>query len=269
MVDVVLRRCADGLFRMTENNTDVAEHPMGTRMEFAGKVKLSANDMTRFFFLGYHCELDLPASRPTAVVVSLHGYGGNATSTPQEVREAYLRRGWAVCRPEAHPDALGKPSWNVGYPSQSTMEENDTEWLSALAGKLRCDFNVEKVFLTGMSNGGEMCYQMFYLSPKAYDAIASVAGLTMKVLADSGSPRGGVPFLEIHGTADEVSRYGGLNEPNYWGEYLAVPDAVKRVESANVGFETTLVTIDGAGHQWTTPLYDIPAATADFFARQM
>jgi len=61
----------------------------------------------------------------------------------------------------------------------------------------------------------------------------------METLAAGGPPKGGVPFLEIHGTADKVSRYEGLHVPNYWGEYLAVTDAVRCVEAANIGFRTS------------------------------
>ena len=181
--------------------------------------------------------LHRPAGAPKAAVVLLHGYGGAAEGyCPQFVATA-TNRAFAVCVPEALTDAKGKRSWNVGYPSQAKMTVDETAFMTALAAKLRADLGVRRVFLTGQSNGGEMCYQMAYRAPKAFDGIASVAGLTMCCLAEAGAPQGGVPFLEIHGDADKTSLWEGdaANSNKYWGAYLSVPEAVNRIVAANGG----------------------------------
>ncbi len=241
--------------------------------------------------------LDLPDAKPTAVVVLLYGYGSRAEGYCPQMVEAFRARGWATCRPEALPDGNGKRSWNVGYPSQKTMTNDETSFMTALVAKLKKDLGVSRAYLTGMSNGGEMCYQMAYRAPKTFDAIASMAGLTLTCLSDAGEPQGGVAFMEVHGTLDKTSLWEGdvLNKNVYWGGYLSVTDAVMRIVRANGGdgafrseriaaplakaaerpvtlhtysgtFETRLYEIENGGHSWAFESLDVQKVVCDFFA---
>lgn len=233
--------------------------------------------------------LHRPEGAAKAAVVLLYGYGGRAEGYCPKFVAAARRRGLAVCVPEAMADGKGKRSWNVGYPSQAEMAVDDTTFLSALTKRLRADLGVRRVFLVGMSNGGEMCYQMAALAPKAFDAIASVAGLTLACLADKGPPAGGVPFLEIHGDADTTSRWDGdtTNANGYWGAYLSVTGAVARLVAANGGdwtrfatqpptngvvrqvwpgrHETRLCRVKGGRHSWLFDRLDTAGEILDFF----
>ena len=166
---------------------------------------------------------------------------------------------------------------------------NDTAFLTALADRLRAELGVRHVYLTGMSNGGEMCYQMAYRAPKTFDAIASVSGLTLTCLADGGAPTGGVPFMEVHGTADQVSFWNGdlKNDNKYWGAYLSVPDAAERIVVANGGdkvrfderrltkavtcrtrkgkCETRLYRVEKGQHGWAFDFFDSAKEILAFF----
>ena len=108
------------------------------------------------------------------------------------------------------------------------MRPNDDEFICHLAREVAARNGFQNLFLTGMSNGGEMCYIIGRKYPEVFNAIASVAGLTMKWVADSLSFHGPVPFMEIHGTADRTSRWeGDPTGEGGWGAYLSVPDAVE------------------------------------------
>ena len=94
------------------------------------------------------------------------------------------------------------------------------------------DLNLNKLncFLCGMSNGGEMCYLTALQRPEEFTAYGSVAGLTMEWFYRKYSMRKAVPFLEVHGDADKTSRWeGDPDNTGGWGEYIAVPIAVKEI----------------------------------------
>ena len=52
--------------------------------------------------------------------------------------------------------------WNVGYPFQAGLKTDDVDFLCKLARYLQKEYNLSRhnTFLTGMPNGGEMCYLM-------------------------------------------------------------------------------------------------------------
>ncbi len=168
------------------------------------------------------------------LVLALHGYGGSAVKGKPGLMDTADKYGFAVCYPQGAEDAKGKTCWNVGYPFQKGLKTNDVDFLCDLAGKLQKDFRLsaENTFLTGMSNGGEMCYLMAEKRPNAFKAIASVAGLILEEM--DRDYRTAVPFMEIHGTADRTSKWEGdpQNEGG-WGAYLAVPVAVSYIIAAN------------------------------------
>lgn len=162
------------------------------------------------------------------LVVMLHGYGGKAQGYRPEMLESARREGFAVCIPQGLKAPEGKTGWYAGYPAQKGMRPNDDEFICHLAREVAARNGFQNLFLTGMSNGGEMCYIIGRKYPKVFNAIASVAGLTMKWVADSLSFHGPVPFMEIHGTADRTSRWeGDPTGEGGWGAYLSVPDAVE------------------------------------------
>lgn len=168
------------------------------------------------------------------LVVVLHGYGGTAPDGSFKFFELADKEGFAICWPQGAKDGTGHNCWNVGYPFQSDYKIDDTAYLRRLVKKLQKEYgaSTKNVFLTGMSNGGEMCYKMAAEHPETFSAIASIAGLTLTAM--STSYRKPVPFFEIHGTEDNISAWNGdpANEGG-WGAYLAVPVAVGHIVSAN------------------------------------
>lgn len=168
------------------------------------------------------------------LVVVLHGYGGKALGDGLRLIELADLHGFAVCWPQGAEDGTGHNCWNVGYPFQADYRIDDTAYLRRLVRHLQKNFGVSRrnVFLTGMSNGGEMCYKMAAEHPETFSAIASIAGLTLVSMStDYRSP---VPFMEVHGTDDSVSAWCGDPENRGgWGAYLSVPAALSHIISAN------------------------------------
>lgn len=168
------------------------------------------------------------------LVVVLHGYGGKALGDGLRFIELADLHGFAVCWPQGAEDGTGHNCWNVGYPFQASYRIDDTAYLRRLVRHLQKNFGVSRrnVFLTGMSNGGEMCYKMAAEHPETFSAIASIAGLTL--VSMSTDYRRPVPFMEVHGTDDSVSAWCGDPEnQGGWGAYLSVPAALSHIISAN------------------------------------
>lgn len=168
------------------------------------------------------------------LVVVLHGYGGKALGDGLRFIELADLHGFAVCWPQGAEDGTGHSSWNVGYPFQAGYRIDDTAYLRRLVRQLQKNFSVSRrnVFLTGMSNGGEMCYKMAAEHPETFSAIASIAGLTLTSM--STDYRRPVPFMEVHGTDDKISAWDGdPQNKGGWGAYLSVPAALSHIISAN------------------------------------
>ena len=98
------------------------------------------------------------ASSSTALVLVLHGYGGNAEGYCPAMLEVAEREGFAVCYPQGEKDAKGKNCWNVGYDVQQGLKRDDVGFVKALVKHIRKKHGIGKdnVFMSGMSNGGEM-----------------------------------------------------------------------------------------------------------------
>lgn len=169
----------------------------------------------------------LTAGMPLVFV--LHGYGASAENYfPSMLKEA-RERGFAVCVPQGWTDSRGKTGWVVGYPSQEGSTVDDVDFLCSLASHLQQNwgFSVHDTFVTGMSNGGEMCYILAYLKPDVFAAVAPISGLTMEWAMKTLEASRPVPLMELHGTEDTTSRWEGDPDNQYgWGRYIAVPIAV-------------------------------------------
>ena len=168
------------------------------------------------------------------LLIVLHGYGSSALKCKTSYMALADKEGFAVCYAQGIKDYKGKAYWNVGYPFHKDIKTDDVEYLCRLVKHLQTKYNLSKknTFLTGMSNGGEMCYIMAMKKPKVFGAIASIAGLTLNNMSrDYKMP---IPFMEVHGTADNTSKWSGdPDNKGGWGSYLAVPVSISYLVAAN------------------------------------
>ena len=194
----------------------------------------------------------LSPERP--LLICLHGYGGAAERGKKQLVDLAQKMGFVLCFPQGLKDPKGKPSWNVGYPSQKGWKQDDVAFLERLTRHLQKKYALDprNAFLAGMSNGGEMCYLMARRKPDLFAGILSIAGLTLECMKPLRYNHP-VPFLELHGTIDTVSRWEGDPENRHgWGEYLGVPAAVSYVVAANecVSYQKTEVADDVILHRY-------------------
>ncbi|MCF0167291.1 MAG: esterase [Bacteroidales bacterium] len=179
----------------------------------------------------YYIHIPDGLRKKAPLVVVLHGYGSSAIDIMHRgFNEAADKYGFAVCYPQGSIDTKHKAGWNVGYPSQRGTEIDDVSHICDLARHVSKKFRLSKrnIFCAGMSNGGDMIYEIAYTNPGTFAAYGSIAGLAF----EQGWKRRGkyetpVPFLEIHGTADKTSLWeGDPDGKSKWGSYASVPLAV-------------------------------------------
>ena len=170
------------------------------------------------------------------LVFSLHGYGGLAWDNFPGMMETAAREGFAICYPQGAVDPNGRRAWEVGYPFQAGNRIDDVKFLVRLAHLLqhKYGFSRKATFVTGMSNGGEMCYYLAYRAADTFRAVAPIAGLQMEWMYKSLDAKKAVPLMEVHGTEDTISWWqGDLENKGGWGEYLPVEIAVGNWVSIN------------------------------------
>lgn len=180
------------------------------------------------------------------MVIYLHGYTGKAEGAFPELLLEAERSGFALAIPQGHVGATGHTCWNVGYPFQEGLQTDDVDFLCVLSEHLQKTFGLsrEATFLTGMSNGGEMCYLMAALRPDVFRAVAPISGLQMLWAYRQLKPQKPVPLMELHGTNDTTSRWQGDPEgKDGWGGYIGVELAVMNWATKN-----------GCTHEETTTL---------------
>ena len=79
-------------------------------------------------------------------------------------------------------------------------------------------------FVTGMSNGGEMCYLLACKHPEIFNATAPVAGMMLQPFFDDCHSIDPIPVFAVFGTNDDVTNFNGdLNNNDGWGAYPGIP----------------------------------------------
>jgi len=142
------------------------------------------------------------------LVFNFHGYSSNATQQMWygDFRAIADTAGFIIVHPEGTLDNSGVTHWNVGW-GGSTV--NDINFTSTLIDSIASEYsiNLDRVYSTGMSNGGFMSYQLACELSDRIAAIASVTGSMNLGWFNSCNPSHPMPVMEIHGTLDPTVSY--------------------------------------------------------------
>lgn len=234
-----------------------------------------------------HVPANLPQDRAAALVLVLHGGGGNAATTARQTHfdDQADRAGFIVVYPNgtdrARPllNALGKPgllTWNAGACCGYAVEHrtDDVAFIRALVGQLERDYRIDpaRVYATGLSNGGMMAYR---LACEASDIFAAIGPVSAVEIAPACNPTQPVSVIHFHGTADQnVPMQGGIGDKalvkqarppvqasiDFWVRHdgcNAQPDASQNgkvtlldYRGCAQGSEVAFYVIEGGGHAW-------------------
>ncbi len=153
------------------------------------------------------------SKRPTPVVLALHGAWTNGPITALYSglnRTADEQNFIAV-----YPNGTGLRDtalfWNSGHldkPVFGIQLVDDVKFIGALLDDLGTVTNIDpkRVFATGISNGGMMCYR---LAAEMSDRIAAIAPISGTLCLDDCHPKRPVSVLHFHGTQDKLVPYDG------------------------------------------------------------
>lgn len=179
-----------------------------------------------------HVPANWDGRRPLAVVLNLHGGGGNAEITARQTRmnEVADRHGFIV----VYPEGTGRLrrsllTWNAGRCCAYAVDNNidDVGFIGAVLDELPQHYPIDprRVYATGISNGAMLCYRLACEMPERIAAIGPVSG-AMGV--DGPRPSRPVPIIHFHGLQDRNVPFAGGVGPNarLKVDHRSVPDTV-------------------------------------------
>ena len=219
------------------------------------------------------------ADTPLPVVLDFHGIGSNgaqqaAVSGFHTLAET---EGFVAVQPTGRSTELDpRASWEL--PQFDTAERDDVRFVLDLLDRVAADVCIDRnrVYATGLSNGGFFTSVLVCELSELVAAAASVAGVTHP---DGCAPERPVPYLAFHGTDDTVVPYDGGGEstlsggvtspffeqvmPDEFAEFAAdfgcaepvdtevtAEIELRRWTACDGGVELGFYTISGGGHTW-------------------
>lgn len=144
------------------------------------------------------------------LVLNLHGYTSNGSqqSIYGNFKPIADTANFIVVHPDGTIDQMtSQRYWNFGI-FGSTVD--DLGFLEALIDTISAHYtiNPNRVYSTGMSNGGYMSYYLACQSNK-FAAVGSVTGSMSVPMYNSCTPSNPIPTIQIHGTNDPTVPYSG------------------------------------------------------------
>ena len=226
--------------------------------------------------------------------MNFHGYTSNATQQMiyGDFRPIAEREGFIVVHPEGTVDQAGNTHWNVGWGSSMI---DDVGFVNALIDALIEDYkiNEERIYSTGMSNGGFISYELACQLSHRIAAIASVTGSMSPLGFQNCNPQRPVPVLQIHGTNDNTVLYTGSaigvaieDVITYWVNHnncdmnavitdiddidMTDQSTVQHFVYANgdMGVSTELFLVENGGHTWPGAIFSFPGTNYDIDASE-
>jgi len=170
-----------------------------------------------------------------SLVLALHGGGGSSSQFEKSTKltDKANAAGFIV----VYPNGTGLiQTWNAGQCCGSAMNNNidDVRFISMLIDKLisKYKINPKKVYATGHSNGGMLCYRLACELP---DKLAAIAPNSCTMVTTTCNPSKPVPILHMHSKLDEHVPYLGGYGNGITGIYCTPVDDVLNLWSAKNG----------------------------------
>ena len=178
----------------------------------------------------YSVPLDERPSIP--LVFSLHGYSSHYMDQDSYFGLSRLVNSYnfALVLANGTRDDLGNRFWNATdfCCGMVDTKPDDVVYLTGLVEEAAEHVNIDRVFVTGMSNGGFISYRLACEGIDGLAGIVVVAGSSFsdETRCDSAST---VSVLHVHGNADEVISFEGGSNPDIGrGNHPAARELVHR-----------------------------------------
>ena len=245
------------------------------------KCELTHKGLDRYYYI----QLAHPeAEGLSSVLFNLHGYGSNALEQMYYTNFNNLantkENNFILIHPQGAPlnTVLTSSSshWNSGgWTIGSTVDDVDfIDTIIKLVSQ-KYNLNQDRIYSTGMSNGGFMSYHLACNLSSKIAAIASVTGSMSKETYEDCNPTHSTSILQVHGTIDATVPFEGnsalgmrsINDVmNYWKlydacdiepisiitDYFDIEISVQHDTYLNClnDVQVELYKIEGMGHRW-------------------
>ncbi len=228
--------------------------------------------------------LYLPESHQAgrSLVFAFHGAGSSARDMVDfcAMNATADVMGFAVVYPNGTGRAPNALSWNAGAVNvwSARNQIDDIGFTEAMLDRLldHLEADEHRVYATGMSNGGLLCFR---LACDLADRLAAIAPVAVSLVNFELQPRLPMPIVHFHGTADDFVNYeGGMGRKSmtqtsfvaveeamkFWAEFngccrfeqtdldigLDAETAITRHRYFGGDAEVMLYQIHGGGHTW-------------------
>lgn len=177
----------------------------------------------------------LPRGQPAPVLLALHGGGGDMDFQADNygLKQKADQAGFIAVFPNGYsrfPSGI-LATWNAGTCCGRAVEQqvDDVGFLKEVILRVSRQANVDRnrVFATGMSNGGLMSYRLACELPHMIRAIAPVAGTDNTTACAPSRP---VPVIHFHAKDDSHVPFNGGSGPDALTRtsFLSVPATIAK-----------------------------------------
>ncbi len=250
--------------------------------ELAGRdevVQLEHGGRMRSYRL--HVPPGIERMKSSALLFVFHGGGGDSSQAASSTGFSGIADRERFC--VVYPDGTGffrnrLLTWNSGgipvYAQEHDVDDSGFVRAVLESVKKLAPIDPDRVFATGMSNGGMMCHRLARECEDVFAGIAPVSGAMNFTQRDASLP---IAVMIVHGTKDEHVLFGGgrpkrsmgkagdrvdasvaaardhyLARNAHTGEPEAKAEGNVRIETwmQGGGMPVRVVTIDGGGHAW-------------------
>ena len=172
-------------------------------------VNISIGGETR----NYQLYVPSTAQANCPLVLSLHGANGASTNYSPFGKEVADEAGCIVVYPQGKTTSfpIGFGGYATGW--TATGENNfDVEFLKAVIEDVASKYQIDRkrIYCCGFSNGGMMTYAMANACSNEIAAFASISGYPINEFHLRHTGDRPVPFLHIHGKADDFVLYAKM-----------------------------------------------------------
>ena len=155
-----------------------------------------------------HVPTKYDASKPTPLVISLHGAGlwGVAQKDMSRWNDVSDAEGFIV----AYPSGAGAHGLRVWHAEPDNPRGRDNIFIADLIDKLRSKYNIDldRVYANGLSNGGGMSFGLSCALSRRIAAVGLV-GSAQTEAWNTCKDTSAVPMINFHGTDDRFAAYSG------------------------------------------------------------
>ena len=217
---------------------------------------------------------------PVPLLFNFHGYTSNATI--QEFYGSFKAIADTANFLVVLPEGLPLVGTNTGFNNFSLpgVKPDDVLFTSDLIDSISTLYSIDRnrIYSTGMSNGGFMSYDLACFLSDRIAAIASVAGSMISLHLNTCQAKHPTPVMQIHGTTDPVIPYDGVGPLvtsvhmdtliNYWVNFNRCNPQPTKIDLPNSntsdnctaeryiygngqnGTEVEFIKVIGGGHTW-------------------